>query len=251
MQLHGPEVAKYLQSSLGRGLFRLAVSPSNILAVLTPWWKNILSKYNINKRVFVIPNPISNYWKKIAQQKKPSLSNSSEISILAMSRIEKGKGFDLLIESVPLLSKEFKFLIAGDGASLLSLKNRVSELHLQDRVRFYGWVSGDDKLLLFQQADIFCLPSINDSFGMGYIEAMSFGLPVIAMDRGAIPDVVPHSKCGILIKDYSSISLANALNQMSSKALREKMGKAGKQWVLDNYSYSQLGPQLQKMFNSI
>jgi glycosyltransferase involved in cell wall biosynthesis len=159
-----------------------------------------------------------------------------------MTRVVKGKGVDLLIESVPLLPEYVRVVIAGDGAQLLFLKERVSELNIKHRVDFRGWVDGPTKESLFGEADIFCLPSSYDSFGMGFIEAMAHGLPVVALDWGPIKDVVPHGKCGLLVKRPEPVLLAEAICRLAGdKVLRTTLGRNGQHWVVDQFSASHVG----------
>jgi len=80
--------------------------------------------------------------------------------------------------------------IAGDGPLLSKYKVLVETLGLYKRVTFTGWIDGEEKENLLKEADLFCLPSTYDSFGMVFIEAMAFDLPVVAYGWGPINDVV-------------------------------------------------------------
>jgi len=162
-----------------------------------------------------------------------------------MSRLEPGKGVDLLVETIPLLPDSVSVVVAGDGTQLTKLKKRVVELGIERRVRFLGWVQREDKFRLLREADIFCLPSSYDSFGMGFVEAMAHGLPVVALDWGPIRDVVPDGECGFLVKQATRECLAQAIMKLADNTeLRKTMGANGKQWVVEQFSVDKIGKKL-------
>jgi len=253
LQLHGPEVSTYLSSQLGRSLFKLAILPASSLCVLTPWWKRLLKNNGIRKPVFTIPNPLSDFIESVAMEplKGPS-KNHNDIKIVAMARIEEGKGIDVIIEAIPFLPENVLVYIAGTGSLLQALKDRVVDLGVQERVDFKGWVDGTEKETLLREADIFCLPTRNDSFGMGFIEAMAHGMPVIALDWGPISDVVPQGVCGILLEDENPRILASTIASLASdKALRYEFGSNGKRWVLEEFGAKAVGEKIRNVVKSI
>jgi glycosyltransferase involved in cell wall biosynthesis len=169
-----------------------------------------------------------------------------------MGRIVSGKGADRLVEAIPHFAEEIQVTIAGDGEQLPFIKKRVQKLKLGRRVHFTGWVSAEKKQTLLEQADIFCLPSSLDSFGMVFIEAMANGVPVVALDWGPIADVVPHGKAGLVVENDAPNVIAQAVNRLAAdKQLRNIMGEAGKAWVLEQYGSAQVGQRLKLIFESL
>lgn len=253
MQIHSAKVAsKFLSNPLGKVIFKLMVSTASSLCVLTPWWKKLLIEAAINKPLFVIPNPLDKQWEEIAQIPKSISSNHQEITILTMTRIETGKGVGLVIEALPYLPNFVRLIIAGDGVLLPTFKERTAALSLSHRVDFVGWVSNEQKLSLLQSSDIFCLPSSNDSFGMVFIEAMAYGLPIIALDWGPICDVVPDELCGILIKQKEPKQLSEAiLKLINNSTKREMMGCNGQRWILERFKAEIVGKEIGKAMMAI
>lgn len=248
MQLHGPEVDAYLSSGIGRRLFSFLLMPANSVAVLTPWWQSRLQSAGISKPTFVIPNPLPAQWQVTAKQLRFAKKDNCFINILAVTRLEAGKGIDDLIEAIQLLPDKFHLDIAGTGSQCDHLKGMVDNFGLQNRVHFHGWVSGDKKQALFDQADIFCLPSRYDSFGMGYLEAMANGLPIVAYDWGPIADVVPDNRCGLLAAEYTPAAVAEEIKKLESASCREQMGCAAKEWVLERFSMQSVALKLKDLF---
>lgn len=252
LQLHALEIDGYATHPLKRILFRVAILPANAVSVLTPWWRSKLVQSGIDKRLFVIPNPLPSAWEEKALAKGRSARTASEaIIVLAIARIEPGKGVDLIIEAMPLLPEYVELIVGGEGSQLESLKLRARKLGVEHRVSFAGWVSGDEKQRLIEKADVFCLPSSYDSFGMGFLEAMANGLPVVALDWGPIPDVVNNGNCGLLIKDNKPELLAEAILSLRDPGLRQTIGENARRWVAQQFGSEHVGKAIRAMINDL
>lgn len=193
--IHSPTFYDYLtQSPRKKFLLKLSLTPFNELVVLTPWWKNLLTKHGINKNITVSPNPNSEAYCQIAKDNLRApikrRKDIKTIQILTMARLIEGKGVELVISALTLLPEHYVLTIAGDGPLKKELHQQVITLNLSERVIFTGWVDGKQKATLLAATDLFCLPSRYDSFGMVFIEAMAFDKPVVAYDWGPIQDVV-------------------------------------------------------------
>jgi glycosyltransferase involved in cell wall biosynthesis len=251
MHLHGLEVDDYLASGLGRRVFAALLAPAGAVAVLTPWWQSRLRATGVAKPVYVIPNPLPGTWEQQAARLRACHESQGHINILTVARLERGKGVDDLVEAMALLPEDYRLAIAGTGAQQAELQGRVAALGLQQRVRFYGWVAGAEKQALFDQADIFCLPSRYDSFGMGYLEAMANGLPVVAYDWGPVTDVVADQRCGYLAKEHTPAALAESIKQMASVDCRRAQGEAAKAWVLEQFAAARVAQDVKRLLESL
>ena len=116
------------------------------------------------------------------------------------------------------------------------LQSIINECGLSKIVRFEGWVSGDKKVELLNNTDVFILPSYTEGLPISILEAMSYRLPVISTPVGGIPEVVRDGENGFLIKPGDKDALHNAIVRLANdEELREKMG---------NISYSKVQPHL-------
>lgn len=156
--------------------------------------------------------------------------------LLTLATLTRRKAHDLLIDALAN-SKHLDWtarFVGGmdfDSAWTASLKNKVSAYGLEQRILFIGNVA--DSASEYAAADLFVLPSLFEGYGMAFAEALSFGLPVVAAQAGAVPDVVPKS-AGILVAPSDSIALADALQQLlTDKDLRKKL-QAGAQAAARN-----------------
>lgn len=252
IQLHTVKLDEYLDRPVARILLRIALLPAHALGVLTAWWRQRLVAGGIPKPIFVVPNPLPPEWEaRACLPRRKTRRKNSEVVLLSLARLVPGKGVEEVIEALAFLPEEFQLIVAGDGSIREKLMDRVKQLGLEGRVNFTGWVTGEEKQYLFEQADVFVLPTRHDSFGMGFLEAMANGLPVVAAHWGPIPDVVPHGRCGLLVREQSPKALAAAILKLRDPELRERMGMEAKQWVLKRFSAAVVGKEIARMMQEV
>ena len=217
--IHSPTFNDYLsKSAYSCFLAKFALLPYRHLVMLSPWWQNLLTLKGIKTPSSVSANPNNQHYCDVAERYLAApkvIDNEKEIiNVLTMARLVQGKGVDVVIKSLKQLPENYKLTIAGNGELTAELKALVGSLQLTERVTFLGWVSGTKKDTLLEEADIFCLPSTYDSFGMVFIEAMAFDLPVVAYDWGPIKDVVTNDVGLCCVKPESS-EVARCLLQIA------------------------------------
>jgi glycosyltransferase involved in cell wall biosynthesis len=110
---------------------------------------------------------------------------------------------------------------------------RLAEsLGLSQRVRFLGHVSQDALFHHYKNCEIFCLPSVQEGFGIVFLEAMVAGKPIVAANAAAVPEVVRHGINGLLVAPNDSSELAEALlTLLENRDLREHLGRVGREGV--------------------
>lgn len=147
--------------------------------------------------------------------------------------LEERKGLLALVEAIPEVVRAFgnvTFLIIGEGPLKDTMQRRLHELGVAENVRFLGW--RNDLARLMWKFDFFVLPSLRESFGLVFIEAMACQRPVIGSRVDGIPEVVSDGETGILVKPNDPKDLAQAiLRMLSNPALVAQMGKAGRHRV--------------------
>ena len=214
-----------------------------------------LCMHNVTKNVAIVPNPIPQTLlesgAKSLRARSTDSASSTTIEILVMTRLVPGKGIRSTLSALALLPDNYSLTIAGTGPLYGELMKSVEELGLKNRVSLIGWVSGKARNKLYQNANVYCMPSRIDSFGMGYIEAMAFGLPVVAYKWGPIPDIVPHRKVGLLVEDRHPQTIADTIAELCNSPTRLYMGLSGHQLVRQTYSTNVVSNQLASVFNSL
>jgi glycosyltransferase involved in cell wall biosynthesis len=127
---------------------------------------------------------------------------------------------------------------ADAGTYLAHLKQRLSPA-ASGRVVFHGFVPRPELIDLYYDADVFSFAPIwNEGFGIPPIEAMAAGTPVVATRSGAIPEIVRDQQTGFLVTKNDPRALAdNILKLLGDQELRLKMGRAARDWVLENFTW--------------
>lgn len=156
-----------------------------------------------------------------------------DVAVGVASRLISGKGHVDLLEACARASPEaprLRLLVAGDGPLRRTLQRRSSELGLDGRVRFLGFV-GDIRALM-GACDVLAFPTepqLGEGFGLAALEAMATGRPVIATRVGSLPEVVSDEATGLLVEPRSVEGLATALGRLAAdEGLRVRMGEQGR-----------------------
>ena len=177
-------------------------------------------------------------------------------TVLYLSRIDRMKGVEALIEAFALLVPQragVRLVIAGDGPDDLvtQLKQLAAARGLADRVRWPGFVQGAEKAALLAAADVFVLPSRSENFGVAVAEAMAAGLPVVVTDGIGMSGLVARTSSGI-VTDGSAGALAEAIDRLlADPALCARMGTAGRDAVDEHLSLDAFGGHLEALYRSL
>lgn len=181
-------------------------------------------------RVRIVPEGIDlDRWRRIAAA-TPRVSDGA--TILCIARQYPRKRVVDLIDALPLVRRAVPHacaLIVGDGPEHAALRRQAERLGLREAVHFFGALPDDDAVArLYRAADVFCLPSVQEGFGIVFLEAMASGLPVVATAAAAIPEVVPPGAAGLLVPPRDVAALAAALTELlSNPERRASLGAFG------------------------
>lgn len=153
--------------------------------------------------------------------------------LVGLARLEPRKGFDRVIEALPLLAERHpgvSFLIGGNGSDKPRLQILAEQLGVASRVHFLGSVDEELKLALLAAADLFVMPtrragSSVEGFGMVYAEAAWFGVPAVAGREGGAGDFVEDGVTGCLVDGQQPITHA-LLDLLADRNRLKSMGRA-------------------------
>ncbi len=180
----------------------------------------------------------------------PPLKNKTDskvVTILYVGRLERRKGIDCLLQAIPKVASRLshcKFVIAGEdigdapqGSSYREYFSSFASPVAREKTTFMGFVKADALSHLYADCDVFIAPSLSESFGLIYLEAMAHAKPVVAFHAGAVPEVVAHSETGILVERGNISEVANALVRLAGDAkMRQDMGMRGYERMLTKFT---------------
>jgi 1,2-diacylglycerol 3-alpha-glucosyltransferase len=145
--------------------------------------------------------------------------------ILSVNRLSQEKRIDVLIDAVAKMTHCAHLAIASTGPAEADLRAKVEELNLMDRVSFLGYIPDRDLAPLYRLADVFAIPSEAELQSLATMEAMACGLPLVAADAYALPELVHHSINGFLFQRGNSEEMAQYFDGLvTDKVLRKQMG---------------------------
>ena len=146
--------------------------------------------------------------------------------LLHVNRLSEEKRINVLLDAMAKIKSNVHVALAGTGPAEAELRAQVEYLHLQKCVSFLGFVQDEDLLHLRRTADIFAIPSQAELQSLATMEAMACGLPVIAANSWALPELVHHEKNGFLFQPGNSDELAKYIDILvNDAALRKRMGE--------------------------
>lgn len=170
----------------------------------------LVDKYKIpSEKIKVIPNAVDtkNFYHIAHIQKIPN-------SILFVGRLDKRKGIDFLVKSMPYIIKKnpkIKLFIGGKGKLRKPLEKFIKRNNLESNVEFLGFIPEEKLNEWYNKVEVVVVPSIFEGFGITVIEAMAAGTPVIGRNVDGIRSILPQEYLFSNIKD-----LINALQKINS-----------------------------------
>lgn len=233
--IHGSEIQSlYINAGAKKKrLVEKCFDKCRYLVVLSEEWKNNLEVINCKTEKEVIENYSAIHRDSVIKK------NHSVKNILFLGFITELKGcFDIpdIAQRVIAQNPNVKFILAGTG-DIENLKLLIDSLGIDEHFLFPGWVKREEKEQLLKNADIFFLPSYTEAMPMSILEAMGYGLPIIATNVGGIPQLVENGKNGYLT-DPGDIDafVGNILQLINSDELIYNMGKESMEKADEKYS---------------
>jgi len=153
-----------------------------------------------------------------------SINDTSQIKLVSISRLVEQKNLKVLVKAVSLLPENFVLDIWGIGPMRTRLMEQIAELKLLNRIRLKGLTTTPDEV--FQNGDIFVLPSLYEGFGLVLLEAMYYKTPIVASNIAVVRE--------ILGEDYKYLCNPDSAEEFASTL--EALAKGDKIELLKKYS---------------
>lgn len=232
------------RSSLARHVVRWVLRRMDRVVVLTEGWQTTIATIEPRARLAVLRNPVA----LPAKKKSPA-----EGQVLFLARLWKDKGiYDLLDAAVMLHDRvpSLHLVCAGDG-ELEVVREHARRLGLLGQVSLPGWVDGEAKDRLFEHASVFVLPSYFEGLPMGVLEAMAWGVPVIASNVGGVPEAL-GDEAGLMFPPGDVKAIAERLERvLGDAALRQRMGDAGRRRAAALFGREQVLAEVGELYTQL
>ncbi|WP_134699030.1 glycosyltransferase family 4 protein [Ammoniphilus sp. YIM 78166] len=198
---------------------------------------------------------------KLAKLKKKLRIKEDDLTILFVGRLLKAKGVHLLVDIMPKLIQEYpnvKLVITGAsryGRNYItpyvrSIQRKAKSLG--DHVTFTKFVKPAKIPLIYQLADVVVIPSLwEEPFGRVNLEAMASAKPIVASDRGGIPEVIKHEENGLVVSVEDKSHLRDSIIKLlESEELRQEYGNKGLQHV-KKFTWTMTSKKYVRIFNRL
>ena len=201
----------------------LVVTPSHYCAA------RIDELYGVQNAV-VVPELIDlDWWRSLLRNHPAPAMPKQRFIVLCVCRFYSRKRVHVLLRAAALLRArvpDLEVRIVGGGPEASRLRHLSTRLRLDGTVRWLGDLTTVQLAVEYNRADIFCLPSVQEGFGIVFLEAMAAGKPIVAARAAAVPEVVRH---GLLVEPESKDALADAIETLyRDSQLRSSLASKGR-----------------------
>jgi len=164
--------------------------------------------------------------------------------LLTSGRLVKRKGVAWFIENVlPKLPENILYIVAGEGIDKPNILKAIEKTDAQKKVLVLGYVTDEQRNILFNTCDVFVQPNIKvendmEGFGISVIEAAACRMPVIASRLEGLQDAIKDSQNGFLIEPYDISGYTAKINEfLSDDGKRKTFGGQARRYVIENYAW--------------
>ncbi|SIQ87142.1 Glycosyltransferase involved in cell wall bisynthesis [Haladaptatus litoreus] len=173
----------------------------------------------------------------------PAFGRGDEWEILFVGRFVEAKGIFDLVDAVAELPDDVHLRLVGRGDTA-ALKRRIESRELDSKITIEGAIPHDELPGYYAAADVFCLPSRYESFGMVNVEAMACGTPVVTTNLEGITEYATDRETALLVPPESPAEIAGAISALrSSPGLRTRLEANGRE-TATRYSWEMAAKNL-------
>ena len=146
-----------------------------------------------------------------------------ELLLVTVGRLVRRKALDQLIDMMAKINEpNVHLLVLGTGGLENSLREQAQRLAIAERVRFFGFVSEDQKLSMLAMSDLFVSTTQHEGFGLVFLEAMACGLPVVCYDHGGQTDFLEDGKTGYVVSLNDQMAFKEHCRRLIGESSRRK-----------------------------
>jgi glycosyltransferase involved in cell wall biosynthesis len=172
------------------------------------------------------------------QQARKRWDVDGETLIGCVAQFVPGKNQEILIRAFPSVLKQIpncRLLLIGDGPERAGLEQLARTLVIAPRVVFGGFI--EDVARAYEALDVFLFPAVNEGLGSSLLMAMSYGLPVVVVTSGGVPEVVEDRANGFLVREPRAGEFSDAIVRLlKNPAEASRLGRAARETILRKFN---------------
>jgi len=196
------------------------------------------------------PGSVGTIYNGVPDRPLSSMPRPSQGPVIgSLARLDRQKGFDILVEALPALPGATALLV-GDGEEREPLLRQAVSLGVDDRLEVTGWQENARDYLT--ALDVFVLPSRFEGFPLSIPEAMLADLPVVASDVGSVAEAVVDGETGLLVAPEDPAALAGAVRSLlADPGRRKEMGRRGRLRALELFSSARMARAFEALYEQV
>jgi len=254
--LHGTDITLVGADKSFFSVIKFSIEQSDgVTAVSNYLQKRTMSEFGINRDIRVIYNFIDSekyQQPKECPCKREVYAAEGEKILMHVSNFRPVKRVSDVVRIFARVRQEMpcKLLLVGEGPERLFAQQLVKELKLQADVRFLGQIDQIESILMC--ADVFLLPSEQESFGLAALEALACGVPVVGSTTGGLPEVVRHGETGYLypVGEIRDMALA-ALDILGDDQRYQRFSENARKQAIKNFDIKVILPQWEAYYQEV
>ncbi|MGH9644393.1 MAG: glycosyltransferase family 4 protein [Terriglobales bacterium] len=225
---------------------RVLRSADTVVAQSHDTARNVARIYRVDRSVELIPLGIERPPPCGAAQRKEFDIPDHAFVMVTAGRIVARKASTQLVDTLAAVSGAV-LLVVGDGPQASELMQRAAERGVTDRIRMLGYVADEVKHRAYQVADIFVSTSQHEGFGLVFLEAMAFGLPIVCYDRGGQTDFLSTPATGHVVPLNDLGAFNEAVRALRESPQRRAEIRRGNLLKVEDYFIEQCAEQYERV----
>lgn len=239
-------------------------------------WRPLAVPFRLALRYVDHLAPVSNYteermrrenrWLRCASTIVPCAADASNrrrerneiagqmLTVARLNHLDRDKNVDRLIDAMPAIVAaipDARLMVVGDGDMRDDLVEQAARLGVDDAITFHGRTDDAQLDALYASSQVFVLPSTREGFGIVYLEAWLAGLPVIAGNAGAAPEVVRDGIDGLCVEPTPEAISEAVIALLSDTSRREQMANSGIERVSSSFTHAKFVERWSKVITTI
>ena len=244
----GPFPEFYQRSGpMARALIRRIIGAADLLIVVAKPWETYFQGLVPGVPIVVLHNPVE-------CPAAPTPMDARRPVVLTLGVLAREKGTFDVLEAVPTVlaaAPAAEFWLAGDGDSA-AVSARLEKASWGGKVTLLGWVEGSRKEACLEAASVFLLPSYAEGLPMAMLEAMAYGVAVVATPVGGIPDALIDGETGVLVEPGDVAGLAAITARLlNDEGLRARLGDAARRYAREHFAIERVLDQLYGAYDRV